>query len=245
MLAAAQLHVKGRHHTLLPPTTLEAHRGEVLLVQADGQHRRTALALALTGRMRPTSGTVALGHDDTLGALRRHSAIVDSPEVNEPENHLSVRSLVAEDLALVPRKFRDRTRPTAWLVKHGHTGLVSKWVEELEPATLLGLQLELALANRDVELVVVDSPDRHGADDSPWLALLHDAAAGRLARTPGTEPRELTVVAVVGRVPPGWDGPTAVVGHEPEWEPGREPDPAPEPEPTTPADPSTEPQVTK
>lgn len=222
MLSTAQVHLNGRHHNLLPATTLEAERGQLLLVQADGQDRRTALALALSGRLKPTSGTVVLGHDDNIERLRRRSAIIDSPNVNEPERHLSVRSLVAEDLAMVPRKFRDRTRPTAWLVRRGHTELLGKWVEELDSGTMLSLLVELALSNPEVELVVVDSPDRHTSDDSTWLDYLARLAAGE-----GLAGRELMVVAVVGRIPDRWDGPVARVGDAPA-EP--EPEPATRPE---------------
>lgn len=216
MLTANQLHIDGRHHTLLPPTTVEAQRAQVLLIQADGQERRTALSLALTGRMKPSTGTVVLGHDPSMATLRKRSAIVDSPEVNAPENHLSVRSLVSEDLALVPLKFRDRTRPTAWLVKRGFRDILEKWVEEVEPNRLLHLQLELALANQFVDLLVVDSPDRHTADTNAWLPLLERTAAGKIGLVPdanaGTLPRTLIVIAVVGRLPDGWTGPATVAG---------------------------------
>lgn len=217
MLVAHQLHIDGRRHTLLPATSVEAHRAQVLLIQADGQERRTALALALTGRMKPSTGTVSLGHDGSMVSLRRRSAIVDAPDVNAPENHLTVRSLTSEDLALVPVKFRDRTRPTEWLVKHGFRDILEKWVEELEPARLLHLQLELALANKDVEVVVVDSPDRHTADVSAWLPLLELTASGTLGLDPDAPAdaplRPLMVVGVVGRLPDAWDGCAAVAGN--------------------------------
>ncbi|MHA7177080.1 ABC transporter ATP-binding protein [Arthrobacter sp. Sr24] len=217
MLTAHQLHVAGRHHTLLPATTALAQRGELLLIQADGQERRTALALTLTGRMKPSSGSVVLGHDSSMAALRRRSALVDSPDVNAPEHHLTTRSLTSEDLALVPLRFRDRTRPTAWLVNHGFRDILDQWIEELEPHRLLHLQLELALANRDVELLVIDSPDRHTADVSAWLPLLEAAAAGELGRGPDAHtdspPRPLLVIGVVARLPDEWDGPSTIAGN--------------------------------
>lgn len=217
MLSTNRLHIDGRRHTLLPATTLEANRAEVLLVQADGQERRTALALALTGRMKPSTGTVVLGHNDSMASLRRSSAIIDAPDVNAPEHHLSVKSLASEDLALVPTKFRERTRPTEWLVTHGFRDILDQWIEELAPARLLHLQLELALADRDVDLLVVDSPDRHTADVDAWLPLLEQAAAGELGLGPnvvaGSQPRQLLVVGVVGRLPDRWEGLAIVAGN--------------------------------
>ena len=234
MLTAHQLHVAGRRHTLVPATTAQAQRGELLLIQADGQERRTALALTLSGRMKPSSGSVVLGHDSSMASLRRRSALVDSPNVNAPEHHLTARSLTSEDLALVPLKFRDRTRPTAWLVKHGFRDVLDQWIEELKPDRLLHLQLELALANRDVDLLVIDSPDRHTADVSAWLPLLEAAAAGELGRGPEAHtqspPSPLLVIGVVGRLPDEWDGTAAVAGnavsHEPEEQEATEQQPS-------------------
>ncbi|MHA7303676.1 ABC transporter ATP-binding protein [Arthrobacter sp. TMN-49] len=217
MLTAHRLHIDGRRHTLLPATSVEAHRAHVLLIQADGQERRTALALALTGRMKPSTGTVALGHDGSMASLRRRSAIVDAPDVNAPENHLTVRSLTSEDLALVPVKFRDRTRPTEWLVRHGFRDILEQWVEELEPVRLLHLQLELALANKEVDLVVVDSPDRHTADVAAWLPLLEQTATGAIGLDPDAPAdaplRPVVVIGVVGRLPDDWEGAAAVAGN--------------------------------
>lgn len=213
MLTTFQLHIDGRRHTLLPASNIEAHAGEVLLIQADGQERRTALALALTGRMKPTAGTVTLGHDHNLAALRRRSAIINSPDVNEAENYMTVKSLTSEDLALVPAKFRDRTRPTAWLVKHGFRDILDKWVEEVPADRLLHLLLALALADQNVDLVVTDSPDRHTADAQGWLELLVRTADGTLLRSPESSGKPRIVVAVVARIPDEWDGPTAYVGN--------------------------------
>ncbi|WP_434617365.1 ABC transporter ATP-binding protein [Arthrobacter sp. A5] len=218
----------------MPATSLEAPRGAVLLVQGDGRQRRTALALTLTGRMKPTSGTVHWGREADITHLRRHSALIDAPGVNEPEQHLSVKDLAAEDLALIPRKFRDRTRPKAWLVKHGHSEIAGKWTDELAPEPRLRLLTDLALANPDVDVLVVDSPDRHSDDAQDWLPFLQRLAAGTGRHDGG---HRLTVIAVVANFPLDWDGATAQVGDIPAV-----PAPAPEAAPTEPAvEPAPEP----
>ncbi len=217
VLSALELHVAGRHQELLPATSLEAPRAALLLVQGNGQQTRTALALTLTGRMKPTSGTVHWGHDADITHLRRHSALIDAPDVNEPEQHLSVKDLTAEDLALVPRKFRGRTRPTAWLDKHGHADIARKWVDELAPEPRLRLLTDLALANADVDVLVVDSPDRHSADPQDWLPFLQRLADGS-ARPDGE--RGLTVIATVAAIPDHWHGAVAQVG---DVAPGKDP----------------------
>lgn len=204
MLSADKLFVKGRHSPLLPPTSLTVGAGELLLACGPSQPVRTAMALTLSGRMRPTSGSVSWGRDSRLEHLRRHAALLDCPEVTEPERHLRVRDLVAEDLALIPRRSRPRTGAAAWLSAEGLEGLGPLWIEELGPAARLDLLLRLALADTAVDLLVIDSPDRHGPDPDTWLTLLAEAVSA-----PG---RQVTAVAVVAQIPAEWAGPSAAAG---------------------------------
>ncbi|BCW69651.1 ABC transporter ATP-binding protein [Arthrobacter sp. NicSoilB8] len=205
MLCVQQLSVTGRRDDLLPPTSLEAARGELLLIQGPRQDQRTALALALSGRMRPSSGSVSWDGSARIKTLRQASSVVDSPGVNEPEQHLSVRDLVTEDLALVPRRHRGAPRSTPWLQLNNFEDLAGLWTEQLPPGRRIELLTALALANPDTDLLVVDSPDRHSGDAADWLPrlamLAHDAG------------RPLAVVATVTRIPEGWTGPYAVIGN--------------------------------
>ncbi|MCQ1954602.1 ABC transporter ATP-binding protein [Arthrobacter sp. zg-Y238] len=204
MLSAETLYVKGRHSALLPPTSLEVNAGGLLLVSGGGQSTRTALALVLAGRMRPTSGSLAWGHSAQTGHLRRHAALIDSPEVNAPERHFRVRDLVAEDLALIPRRNRPQGNAADWLSNEDLSDLGPRWIEDLEPSVRLDLLIRLALADIDVELLVFDSPDRHGADPEAWLPALTGSVS--------LPSRLVTAVAVVAQIPPGWTGPAAAAG---------------------------------
>ena len=206
MLSARQLSVKGRRDPLLPPTTVAVERGQLLLVAGDRQDQRTALALALSGRMKSTGGSVAWDGQQRTRQLRLASALVDSPGVNEPEEHLSVRDLVTEDLALVPRRYRGALLSGPWLKVNRFEDIAGLWTEQLDPARRLELLTALALANPHTDLLVVDSPDRHSADNAAWLPRLQ-----ALASDAG---RPLAVIATVRALPPSWDGPSAVVGND-------------------------------
>jgi len=211
LLCVQQLHVKGRRDYLLPPTSLQANRGELLLVTGKRQDQRTALALTLSGRMKPTAGTLewdrgtGTGPKTGIKQLRQASAVVDAPGVNEPEPHLSVRDLVTEDLALIPRRFRGALLSTPWLKVNRFEDIAGRWAEELPADRRLELLTALALANPHTDLLVVDSPDRHSGDPADWLPRLQE-----LAYDGG---RPLAVVATVGSVPPGWTGPVAEIGN--------------------------------
>lgn len=195
----------GRRDDLLPPTSLEAARGDLLLVEGVRQDQRTALALALSGRMKPSAGIVNWDGSARIKVLRQASSVVDSPGVNEPEQHLSVRDLVTEDLALVPRRHRGAARSTPWLRLNNFEDIAGLWTEQLPAGRRTELLTALALANPDTDLLVVDSPDRHSGDAADWLPRLQE-----LAHDAG---RPLAVVATVTRLPDSWTGPAAVIGN--------------------------------
>ena len=89
MLRVQQLSVNGRRDELLPATSLQVRRGELLLVSGKRADQRTALALALSGRLKPSAGHFRWDGAEWNGStriktLRQASAVVDSPGVNEP-----------------------------------------------------------------------------------------------------------------------------------------------------------------
>ncbi|MFJ5957617.1 ABC transporter ATP-binding protein [Paenarthrobacter sp. NPDC092416] len=219
MLSVQQLQINGRRDDLLPATSLQARRGELLLVSGEGQDQRTALALALSGRMKPSNGVLSWDNNAKTKKIRLASALVDSPGVNEPEQHLSVRDLVTEDLSLIPRRYRGALLSKPWLKINRFEDIAGLWIEQLPAGRRLELLTALALADPATDLLVVDTPDRHSADPSSWLPRLE-----ALASDAG---RPLAVVAVVSALPDHWTGAAAVIGNsvahppEPEAEPAR------------------------
>ncbi len=203
MLIANSLSFKGRHGQLVAETSLEVERGTLLLVVADAQLQRTALALMLSGRMSPSSGTVQWSTAPGIKTLRSRSALVDSPQVNEPEAHLKVRDVVSEDLALVPGPFWRRPQSKKWLARHGFDHLAGDWIDSIEPQIRLDLLTRLALENHNTDCLIFDSLDRHGIDEPSWLESLEELTHTR---------RQLAVVAVVSRVPDSWQGPVVFAG---------------------------------
>jgi hypothetical protein len=205
VLSVQQLQIDGRRDDLLPPTSSEVRRGELLLVSGAGQDQRTALALALSGRMKPSKGLLSWDNSVKTKKVRTASALIDAPGVNEPEQHLSVRDLVTEDLSLIPRRYRGALLSKPWLKVNRFEDIAELWIEQLPADRRLQLLTALALADPAVDLLVLDSPDRHSANPAAWLPRLE-----QLAYDAG---RPLAVVAVVSALPDGWDGPAAVIGN--------------------------------
>jgi ABC-type cobalamin/Fe3+-siderophores transport system ATPase subunit len=205
LLSVHQLHVQGRRDPLLPATSLQVSRGELILVAGERQDHRTALALALSGRMKSSGGSITWDGAGSIRPLRLACALVDAPGVNEPERHLSVRDLVTEDLALIPRRYRGALLSSPWLKVNRFEDIADLWTEQLAPSRRLELLTALALADPRTDLLLVDSPDRHTADAANWLPRLQ-----QLASDVG---RPLAVVATVAAVPPSWSGLVADIGN--------------------------------
>lgn len=219
MLTVQELWAKGRHGTLIKPTSFSAEAGQVVMVQADDQMQRTALALALTGRYLPTGGTIELTADRSSRNpernLRRRSVLVDSPGINEPENHMKVHDYTSEMLSYALPLF-GRPRSSQWLDARGLGELDGLWTEQLTGDQRTRLVTALAADNRTADVVVFDTPSRFHTHTAAWLPYLQE-----LAEDP-EHPR--IVIAVINHVSSSWQGLAVYAGNalEPEQEEAEE-----------------------
>ncbi|OUZ07325.1 hypothetical protein BHE97_17660 [Aeromicrobium sp. PE09-221] len=174
--------VDGPHTVLLRPTTLTATSREVALVEGPPGTGHTALSLVLGGRLRPDAGTVLLdGAVDDQG-LRERVALVDVPDVSEPDDVIRLSTVVGEELAMA-RRTASPAAVRAWLDHHDALGWHGARVEDVPGSVRIHLLSELAALRRGIEALVICAPDRYGT--------LSDEAyevAARIAR------RDLVVV---------------------------------------------------
>ena len=174
-LIADHVGVPGTHSPLLLPTTVRALPGEVTLVAGDPGYGHVALALALGGRVR-TQGVVTLAGSDDPDLRRRHVTLVDVPDVTSPEGAVSVRSAVAEQLALAGRP-AGRSATRAFLEGHELQGQAGERFESLPPERRTVLLMDVAAARADTRVLVLSAPDRLGGDPQRWWHAAAQAAA--------------------------------------------------------------------
>lgn len=182
---------KGRAQRALPETSLVFASGDATLAVAETEQRPTVLGLLAAGRMRPDSGSVHLDGGVAPAAIRRRVALVDAVDVSEPEPNVSVTGVVAEELmfaGFAPTPFA----ATRWLEGLGLDDLAGTPIGNIEPAARIRILLELAVLRREVEGIVLVSPDRHGGEPAVWWAIAREFAdrglavlviAGRASRT--------------------------------------------------------------
>lgn len=208
MLSVDNIWAKGRHTPLFDRTTFSVGEGEVIIVQADSQLERTSLALALTGRLPLSGGTISWSEGDdeprpiSMKRLRALSSVVDSPDVTAPEQHMRVHDYVSEMLSYNLPIF-GRSRASRWLAERGLEDLDGLWMDELDGEMNIELMTALAQSSPS-DLLVFDTPSRHLNHTRMWLPFLEELASD--------EERPRTVVAIVPHISESWRGARAVVG---------------------------------
>ncbi|MET0233176.1 MAG: ATP-binding cassette domain-containing protein [Kibdelosporangium sp.] len=166
-IRAERVAVNGPHGPLLQPTSLRVRDGEITLVTSEPGLGHTTLALALAGRIHPSSGSITLDGRADAAALRKHVAVVDAPDVNEPEDGLKLSSAIAEELmnAGLPAS---RKAARAWLQTHDAGDYAGERVENVPAAVRTRLLVELAGSRPGVRALMIDTPDRHTSDPATW-----------------------------------------------------------------------------
>lgn len=166
-LVAHQVSVAGLHGPLLLPTSLDAPPADVTLVAGDPGYGHVALALALGGRVDLASGEVRLDGDDAASLRRRHVALVDVPDVTAPEEALSVKAVLEEELALAGLP-AGRTAAHRFLAERGSLELAGVRWEHVAGHLRTAWLMETAAARDGIRVLVVAHPDRHGGDPHRW-----------------------------------------------------------------------------
>ncbi|MET9627546.1 ATP-binding cassette domain-containing protein [Lentzea sp. NPDC006480] len=163
---ASRAGVNGGHGPLLRPTSLTVKPGELTLVAGEPGTGHTALGLLLSGRIKPSTGTVS--PDPKI--LRKQVVLVDAPEVNEPEEALTLSAIVGEELAMNGMR-SGKKAVHDWLVEHAADEHANKRFEHVPPHTRCAVMLELASERPGVTALVLDCPDRYHPNPREWFAL--------------------------------------------------------------------------
>lgn len=180
LVRADRVTVQGHHGTVLPPTSLTVEDGELRFVHGEPGAGVTAFGLALTGRMRPTTGLVTLDDRTDAARLRQASAIVDAPGISEPDGALPLRVVAGEELALGGQP-AGKGDVACWLAAHDVAGLADARFDTLAPSLRTRLLGTLAAERRGVRMLVLDTPDRHTSDVATWADLARELAGRGLA----------------------------------------------------------------
>lgn len=155
----------------VPPLTLWMASGVPSFVLVETAERPTLVSLLIGGRLRPDAGAVRVDGASDAAALRRRTALVDTPVVAEPTPGVSLAGVVAEEFVFAGRS-GSRAAVRDFLASHDLLGYAKVAVRSLPPANRVRLFSELALLRDGVESLVVTSPERHGGEPGDWYPAL-------------------------------------------------------------------------
>lgn len=183
-VVATDVAVAGTHEPFVEGVDFVAEGGAVTVLRCDPGVPQVALALAIGGRVDLAAGSISIGGSTDRADLQVRTRLVDVSDVTAPEGTLSLRAVVAEELALAERP-SSPADVVAFLADRDLTVLARRRWESLPPGLRTRLLIELGAWHPRVRVLVLAGPDRHGGDPYEWFE-----AARALADT------GLTVVAL-------------------------------------------------
>ncbi len=222
-VAARDFGLKGPRGWAFRGVTVDAEPGSLIAIEGPSGSGRTSLLLALTGRMRPTEGSAAVGGHELprrMAAVRRVSALAHVPGVTDLDPALTVGEHLRER-ALLERRFggtvrellRSRAERGAEAALRVDAALAAAGldrealpkgprtaVRDLERVEALRLSVALALVGRP-RLIGVDDTDLKLSDaerTEVWALLRSLTETGTTVLAVCSEAPDGTVVVPTG-----------------------------------------------
>jgi hypothetical protein len=185
----------------VPPTSLIVDQGRPVAIAVEGDEQPLFVSMLLGGRLRSDTGRVLIDDRDELDELREATALVDTPWVAEPTAGIALRTIVMEEFAFAGLP-SSRRAVTAELERHGLKQYGALPVRALPAADRIRLFSELAVLRPGVSMIVVTSPERHGAAADDWYpALAAIADRGVIVAIVTDVATAATLVSLGARVP--------------------------------------------
>ncbi|OMC36722.1 hypothetical protein A5740_00145 [Mycobacterium sp. GA-1841] len=159
-IIAAGLGVDGEHGPLFSDVDLELTPG-FHAIQMPGGWGQTALLLTLSGRLKPTRGTVTVCGETQPGAIRRHCAIAAFADIDDLEDSVTVQTVLAEQRRWLSPWYRRVPRDAGEselreVFGELPTPAADTYISELSDLDLFLLKVTLALFSNRPILVVGD-----------------------------------------------------------------------------------------
>lgn len=175
-LKAHAISVQGPHAPMLHATSVSVSDHQLVLLAGYPGPGHVAASLGLSGRLKPDGGDVQLDGETAGRVLRRRVAVVDAPGITEPDDALSVRTIVGEELAIAGHK-AGRKAVHDWLTEHEWAEFADRRFEHLPVGVRTEMLAELTVARPEVKFVILTMPDRLGGDPHEWYGVGRELAS--------------------------------------------------------------------
>ena len=173
ILRATGIRARQGSRDLLPTTSLTLEAGEVAVAVGPPGGGHTSLALALAGRLKLDAGRVTLDGDPAPRALQAAVALVDVPGVSEPDEVVSFRTILGEELAMAKHK------PSA--------AAIDRWLTDYDLASGITTEAVPPRARLEILARMAANLESSPADAARWASIERTVEPDRAWKGPMDE----------------------------------------------------------
>lgn len=152
---------------IIEPTSLRIKQGDLTLIVGETEVSQVAFALSLAGRMKLSSGSVKIDNNENPELLQEMVALVDVPNISEPDDVMKLETIVGEELAIAGRKAMPK-HVRAFLQQNKISKYAKETFETLPNKIRYDVLMKLASIRPNTKVLLLVEPDRLGGKPEIW-----------------------------------------------------------------------------
>ena len=162
-----KLAINKGHIPIIEPTSLRIKQGDLTLIVGETEVSQVAFALSLAGRMKLSSGSVKIDNNENPELLQEMVALVDVPNISEPDDVMKLETIVGEELAIAGRKAMPK-HVRAFLQQNKISKYAKETFETLPNKIRYDVLMKLASIRPNTKVLLLAEPDRLGGKPEIW-----------------------------------------------------------------------------
>ena len=162
-----KLAINKGHIPIIEPTSLRIKQSDLMLIVGETEVSQVSFALSLAGRMKLSSGSVKIDNEENPELLQEMVALVDVPNISEPDDVMKLEMIVGEELAIAGRKAMPK-HVRAFLQQNKISKYAKETFETLPNKIRYDVLMKLASIRPNTKVLLLAEPDRLGGKPEIW-----------------------------------------------------------------------------
>ena len=162
-----KLAINKGHIPIIEPTSLRIKQSDLMLIVGETEVSQVSFALSLAGRMKLSSGSVKIDNNENPELLQEMVALVDVPNISEPDDVMKLETIVGEELAIAGRKAMPK-HVRAFLQQNKISKYAKETFETLPNKIRYDVLMKLASIRPNTKVLLLAEPDRLGGKPEIW-----------------------------------------------------------------------------
>ena len=162
-----KLAINKGHIPIIEPTSLRIKQSDLMLIVGETEVSQVSFALSLAGRMKLSSGSVKIDNNENPELLQEIIALVDVPNISEPDDVMKLETIVGEELAIAGQKAMPK-HARAFLQQNMISKYAKETFETLPNKIRYDVLMKLASIRPNTKVLLLVEPDRLGGKPEIW-----------------------------------------------------------------------------